>query len=69
MIKVTKEQFYQYINQGDICVYAEKELTYFETRNRLIVGYTEGYNRTDEERFYALTEAAFAELIKDREKS
>ncbi|MBL7664988.1 MAG: hypothetical protein JNM93_07625 [Bacteriovoracaceae bacterium] len=69
MVEVTKEQFYQYVNPRDICLHSEKEITYWKTRNGLMIGQTDGFNRTDEKKFYMLTEAAYAELIKDQEKS
>lgn len=69
MIEVTKEQFYQYVNLRDICVHSEKEITYWKTRSGLMIGQTDGYNRTDEKKFYRLTETAFAALKQDQEKS
>lgn len=64
MISVTKEEFYKYIGQRDIVVSSQREVTRFETRERLLVGETEGYMVTSDVAgpFYRLTEAAYEEL-------
>jgi len=43
-VTVTKDKFFDYVKPRDIVLRIERETTYWETRNRAIVGYsTPGY--------------------------
>lgn len=43
-VTVTRDQFFAYVNPRDIVLRTEPSVTYWETRNRTVLGYsTPGY--------------------------
>ncbi len=67
MIKVTKKQFYEYVNPRDICLDCKENVTNWTTRSGYLVGTSGGY-LTPEINEYALTEEAYETWRKENEE-